>query len=61
MILYLPASAQPLAVILLTQFMRTVPVELEESATIDGAGRLRILRQRLPAADDAGHRDGRRS
>ena len=43
MILYLPASAQPLAVILLTQFMRTVPVELEESARIDGAGRLRIL------------------
>jgi multiple sugar transport system permease protein len=44
MILYLPASAQPLAVILLTQFMRTVPKELEESATIDGAGRLRVLR-----------------
>jgi multiple sugar transport system permease protein len=44
MILYMPASAQPLAVILLTQFMRTVPAELEESATIDGAGRLRILR-----------------
>ncbi|GAA0946850.1 carbohydrate ABC transporter permease [Virgisporangium aurantiacum] len=44
MILYLPASAQPLAVILLTQFMRTVPAELEESATIDGAGRFRILR-----------------
>jgi multiple sugar transport system permease protein len=44
MILYLPASAQPLAVILLIQFMRTVPLELEESATIDGASRLRILR-----------------
>ena len=43
MILYLPASAQPLAVILLTQFMRTVPRELEESARIDGAGTLRIL------------------
>ena len=43
MILYLPATAQPLAVILLTQFMRTVPVELEESAQMDGAGRLRIL------------------
>jgi len=43
MILYLPASAQPLAVILLTQFMRTVPHELEESARMDGAGRLRIL------------------
>jgi multiple sugar transport system permease protein len=44
MILYLPATAQPLAVILMTQFMRTVPTELEESATIDGAGRFRILR-----------------
>jgi multiple sugar transport system permease protein len=43
MILYLPASAQPLAVILLTQFMRTVPRELEESARIDGASTLRIL------------------
>jgi multiple sugar transport system permease protein len=43
MILYLPATAQPLAVILLTQFMRTVPTELEESAQMDGAGRLRIL------------------
>ena len=43
MILYLPASAQPLAVILLTQFMRTVPRELEESARIDGASNLRIL------------------
>jgi multiple sugar transport system permease protein len=43
MILYLPAAAQPLAVILLTQFMRTVPHELEESARMDGAGRLRIM------------------
>jgi multiple sugar transport system permease protein len=43
MILYLPAAAQPLAVILLTQFMRTVPQELEEGALMDGAGRLRIL------------------
>ena len=44
MILYLPAAAQPITVILLTQFMRTIPAELEESATIDGAGRLQILR-----------------
>ena len=44
MILYFPAVAQPLAVILLTQFMRTVPTELEECATLDGAGRLQILR-----------------
>jgi multiple sugar transport system permease protein len=44
MIVYQPAAAQPLAVILLTQFMRTVPKALEESATIDGASRWRILR-----------------
>jgi len=44
MILYLSASAQPLSVILLTQFMRTVPPEMEEAALIDGASRLRILR-----------------
>jgi multiple sugar transport system permease protein len=44
MILYMPASAQPLTVIILTQFMRTVPVSLYESAVIDGAGPLRILR-----------------
>ncbi|MEQ1769886.1 MAG: carbohydrate ABC transporter permease [Devosia sp.] len=43
MILYLPASAQPLAVILLAQFMRTVPRDLDESARIDGASALRIL------------------
>ena len=43
MILLMPATAQPLAVILLAQFMRTVPAELEESATMDGAGRFRIL------------------
>ena len=58
MILYLPASAQPLAVILLTQFMRTVPPELEESATIDGAGRFRILRSIYLPLTMPGHRHG---
>lgn len=43
MMLYLPGVSQPLAVILLAQFMRTVPRELEESAAMDGAGRWRIL------------------
>jgi len=43
LLVYLPAAAQPLTVILLTQFMRTVPAELEESARLDGASRLRIL------------------
>lgn len=41
--LYFPATVLPLSVILLTQFMRAVPAELEESAMMDGAGRIRIL------------------
>jgi len=44
LILYFPATALPLTVLLLTQFMRTVPVELEESALLDGARRWQILR-----------------
>jgi multiple sugar transport system permease protein len=43
LVLFLPAGALPLAVILLTQFMRTVPPELEESAMLDGASRFQIL------------------
>jgi len=43
LILFLPASAMPLTVILLTQAMRAVPAELEESARLDGAGPLRVL------------------
>ncbi|GGF20813.1 carbohydrate ABC transporter permease [Subtercola lobariae] len=41
--LFLPATVLPLSVILLTQFMRSVPAELEESAMMDGANRLRVL------------------
>lgn len=44
LILMFPATAMPISVIMLTQFMRTVPAELEESAMLDGAGRLSILR-----------------
>ncbi|WP_448058491.1 carbohydrate ABC transporter permease [Cellulomonas hominis] len=44
-ILFLPASALPLSVLLLVQFMRTVPHELVESAALDGAGHWQILRQ----------------
>jgi multiple sugar transport system permease protein len=43
LIMFLSATALPLTVILLTQFMKAVPAELEESAMLDGAGRLRIL------------------
>jgi multiple sugar transport system permease protein len=44
LILFYPATVLPLSVILLAQFMRTVPRELEESAMIDGATRMQILR-----------------
>lgn len=42
-VLLLPASAMPLSVIVLTQFMRTIPAELEESARVDGAGTWTVL------------------
>lgn len=42
--LFYPATVLPLSVIMLTQFMRTVPTELEESAMMDGASRFRVLR-----------------
>ncbi len=41
--LILPAMAQPLSVFIMIQFMKGLPKELEESATIDGASRLRIF------------------
>ncbi|MCX5535784.1 carbohydrate ABC transporter permease [Streptomyces sp. NBC_00006] len=43
--LLLPAGAMPLSVVVLTQFMRTIPAELEESARVDGAGTLTVLRR----------------
>ncbi|MFI6819081.1 carbohydrate ABC transporter permease [Nonomuraea sp. NPDC050328] len=43
MALIMPTLANPFAVFLLRQFIRAVPVELEEAARLDGAGRLRIF------------------
>lgn len=43
LMLFYPAGALPLSIILLTQFMRTIPAELEESAMVDGASRLVVL------------------
>ncbi|MEO3756182.1 carbohydrate ABC transporter permease [Streptomyces sp. B6B3] len=43
LILLLPAGAMPLSVIVLTQFMRSVPPEPEESARVDGAGTWTVL------------------
>ncbi|NEA43343.1 carbohydrate ABC transporter permease [Streptomyces sp. SID11385] len=42
-VLLLPAGAMPLSVVLLTQFMRTIPAELEEAARVDGASTAAIL------------------
>jgi ABC-type glycerol-3-phosphate transport system permease component len=43
--LLIPAAVTPTAVILMTSFLKTLPRELEESAMIDGASRLRIFWQ----------------
>lgn len=44
-VLLLPATALPLSIVILTSFMRAVPRELEEAATMDGASPLQVLRQ----------------
>ncbi|GMA32104.1 carbohydrate ABC transporter permease [Litorihabitans aurantiacus] len=44
LIFLLPATAMPLSVVILTQFMRTIPRELEEAASMDGATPLTVLR-----------------
>ncbi|AQX80952.1 transporter [Plantibacter flavus] len=44
-VLLLPATALPLAIVILTAFMRTIPRELEEAASMDGASTLQVLRQ----------------
>jgi ABC-type glycerol-3-phosphate transport system permease component len=43
--LIIPAAVTPVSVILMTQFLKTLPRELEESAMIDGAGRFRTFWQ----------------
>ncbi|MDQ0642233.1 carbohydrate ABC transporter permease [Microbacterium murale] len=44
-VLLLPATALPLSIVILTSFMRTIPRELEEAASMDGATTLQVLRQ----------------
>ncbi|MFJ2093819.1 carbohydrate ABC transporter permease [Streptomyces sp. NPDC087901] len=44
MILFLPATAMPLSVVILVQFMRTIPREMEEAARMDGASTFAVLR-----------------
>jgi multiple sugar transport system permease protein len=44
-VLLLPATALPLSIVILTAFMRTIPRELEEAASMDGATTMQVLRQ----------------
>ncbi|WP_405406919.1 carbohydrate ABC transporter permease [Streptomyces sp. NBC_01104] len=44
MVLFLPATAMPLSVVILVQFMRTIPREMEEAARMDGASAFAVLR-----------------
>ncbi len=43
--LLIPAAVGPISVFLMTQFLKTLPRELEESAMIDGAGPVRTFVQ----------------
>jgi multiple sugar transport system permease protein len=47
LILFYPAGRLPMAIVVLASYLRTVPVELEESAEIDGANRLHVLQHIL--------------
>ncbi|MCC5635867.1 carbohydrate ABC transporter permease [Nostoc sp. CHAB 5844] len=52
--LILPTAVNGFGIFLLRQYFQTIPVELEEAATIDGANRLQILwRVLLPLARPA--------
>lgn len=47
LVLFYPAVAMTVSVMVLASYLRTVPIEIEESAEIDGASRLQILRHIL--------------
>jgi raffinose/stachyose/melibiose transport system permease protein len=48
LIIVYTAMGLPLAVVLMSQFMRQTPTELKEAARVDGAGELRVYRMVLP-------------
>ncbi len=45
LVVFYPAWRLSLSVVLLTSFLRSIPLELEESAEIDGASRFQMIRQ----------------
>ncbi len=57
--LILPNLVTPFGIYLLRQFFVSLPVEIEEAALIDGAGRLRILVADPAAADGPAAQHGR--
>ena len=56
----LPVGAWGFSILVMTEFMKEVPIELEEAARIDGAGELRIFFVGHPAAVPARARRDRR-
>ena len=56
----LPVGAWGFSILVMTEFMKEVPVELEEAARLDGAGELRIFFVGHPAAVPARARRDRR-
>ena len=58
--LIVPNLASVFGIFMLTQFFRTLPIELEEAARIDGASRLSILFKIVLPLSAAGARDARR-
>ncbi len=58
-ILALVTFATPYAIFIFSQYGKSIPMELDESARIDGANPLQIYYQDLPAADGAGAGRGR--
>lgn len=44
LLIFYTASALPLSVLILVPFFRSIPHEIEEAATLDGASRMQILR-----------------
>ena len=54
MILALTTFATPYAIFIFSQYGKSIPMELDESARIDGANPLQIYYPDLSAADGAG-------
>jgi multiple sugar transport system permease protein len=45
LILFYPATGLPIAVLILVRYIQTIPVDLDESAAVDGANALEVIRR----------------